>query len=500
VRSFVIERFLERDVRLWYAAALLLVLLRCLPSMYFEQLDFDSDQAVVGLMAKHLVERRHFPLFFYGQHYMLGAQAWIAAPFFAIGGPTIAMLRLPLVLINIVVVFWLMRHLIERGVRAGAAFFATLPLIAPGTVASLLLMATLGASVEPFLVLLLLWSVRRRPALFGALFAIGYLHREFVAFALPALILVYIVERPTLGRSVTVYAGKAVAAFAAVWLAVAALTTRINTLGPAGGEFSPGSLVAQSQLLTMRLAWDGSAYIARLRALLHDTLPNLFAAQPVPSWLVGVKSTLEVGSAAGGAGLMLAMLLATVCILRTPNQPHRDSNGFYLYLATIALATIAAYPLNGGIDPATPGVARYALFSLLLPIAILGACAIRRPHRVVRLAIAATLAVWAGANVYDNLRLIREYVVVPPPNNHRLLADYLVAKRIRYGRADYWDAYVVDFLARERVILAPTHVSRISAYDARVERNAGNAVTVHQQPCDIGARVAVWCIDDPLHR
>ena len=69
----------------------------------FERFDFDSEQAIVGLMAKHVSELRAFPLFFYGQNYMLGVQAWLAAPLFLIGGPTLLMLRLPLVVINAVV-------------------------------------------------------------------------------------------------------------------------------------------------------------------------------------------------------------------------------------------------------------------------------------------------------------------------------------------------------------------------------------------------------------
>jgi len=51
-------------------------------------------------MAKHLSEFRAFPLFFYGQHCMPGVESWIAVPFFWVGGPTVAMLRLPLVIIN----------------------------------------------------------------------------------------------------------------------------------------------------------------------------------------------------------------------------------------------------------------------------------------------------------------------------------------------------------------------------------------------------------------
>ena len=93
-----------------------IVLLRAAVPLCFEQV-FDSDQAIVGLMAKHLSEFRAFPLFFYGQNYMLGVQAWMAAPFFRVGGPTLAMLRAPLLLINVVVAVLLVREVARRGVR-----------------------------------------------------------------------------------------------------------------------------------------------------------------------------------------------------------------------------------------------------------------------------------------------------------------------------------------------------------------------------------------------
>ena len=45
---------------------------------------FDSDQAIFGLMAKHLSELRALPVFMYGQNYILGVEAWMAAPLFAV--------------------------------------------------------------------------------------------------------------------------------------------------------------------------------------------------------------------------------------------------------------------------------------------------------------------------------------------------------------------------------------------------------------------------------
>ena len=85
-------------------------------------------------------------------------------------------------------------------------------------------------------------------------------------------------------------------------------------------------------------------------------------------------------------------------------------------------------------------------------------------------------------------------------DERRALSDYLTTNHIRYARAIYWDAYVVDFLSRERVILTPTDNLRISSYDERVRAHAASAVVLRRAPCSGGTAFASWCIDDPLGR
>ena len=94
----------EPKPRALVVVALLLaaIALRSWFFLAYDESYFDSDQAIVGLMAKHLSEGRAFPLFFYGQEYMLGVESWLMAPVFAVLGPTVFALRLTLVLINAV--------------------------------------------------------------------------------------------------------------------------------------------------------------------------------------------------------------------------------------------------------------------------------------------------------------------------------------------------------------------------------------------------------------
>ena len=76
---------------------------------------FDSDQAIVGLMAKHLTEGRAWPLFFYGQEYMLGVEAWAMAPVFLVLGPTVFALHLTMVLFNVAAALLLLAAAGSRG-------------------------------------------------------------------------------------------------------------------------------------------------------------------------------------------------------------------------------------------------------------------------------------------------------------------------------------------------------------------------------------------------
>jgi hypothetical protein len=53
---------------------------------------FDSDEAIVGLMARHILQGAR-PVFFYGQAYMGSLDAWLVAGVFALFGPSVGAIR-----------------------------------------------------------------------------------------------------------------------------------------------------------------------------------------------------------------------------------------------------------------------------------------------------------------------------------------------------------------------------------------------------------------------
>jgi len=472
--------------------AVAVVALRSLVPAFSER-SFDSDQAVIGLMAKHLSEFSNFPLFFYGQNYMLGVQAWIAVPFFWIGGPTVAMLRLPILLINFAVAAAFIALFSRLGMRPLLALVATLPLIATTPVLSSALVETIGASIEPFAWILILWALRHRPGWWGPIFCIGYLHREFVLFAAPALAATQWRTRDWWSAAGL---GRAAAGFAGVWILVDALKRTVNLDGPPGGDHVSTSLTMEIQQLLTWISLDPRPYLGRTSQVLVEAIPDLLGARPSLLSTYGVLGAGSAGSFVAGAALALALVIVIVRmpVLIRDRESAQSRDAVLLYFALIGLQTIFAYGLNSGIPVGDPPILRYLLFTLLLPVALLAWFFLRERRRAVRAIVVLSVCVWAVGNILDSSRVLRDHLRSPPENPHREIADYLVAQGIGFGRASYWDAYIVTFLAREQVILASTGKVRISAYQTSVER-APTSVVLTRQPCTEGTPVAAWCVE-----
>ncbi|MBI2940684.1 MAG: glycosyltransferase family 39 protein, partial [Chloroflexi bacterium] len=78
------------------------------------RLPLEADEAVVGLMARH-IGRGERPVFYYGQTYMGALEAYLIAPVFALLGPSVATLRLVPIALGLVAA-WL-------AYRVGRAYY-----------------------------------------------------------------------------------------------------------------------------------------------------------------------------------------------------------------------------------------------------------------------------------------------------------------------------------------------------------------------------------------
>ncbi|HEX5414195.1 MAG TPA: glycosyltransferase family 39 protein [Chloroflexota bacterium] len=118
---------LRSERRLFLAAVAGAVLVR-LAFILTSNLPFESDEAIVGLMARHILYAGDRPIFYYGQQYMGPLEAVTAAISFALLGPSLVALRVAPMLWSVVLVGFSAAY--ARRAFGPAAFWFTLAYLA----------------------------------------------------------------------------------------------------------------------------------------------------------------------------------------------------------------------------------------------------------------------------------------------------------------------------------------------------------------------------------
>ena len=126
----------------------------------------DSDEAIVGLMARHIQLRGEHPTFFYGQYYLGPLQAYAAAAFFSVFGSS--QLTLRLVVLPLTLGFLAAMYAIGRAAYGPAVGLLVLAWLALGPPYAVLReLVAVGGHQEMLLfaalLLLSIWTRLRRP-------------------------------------------------------------------------------------------------------------------------------------------------------------------------------------------------------------------------------------------------------------------------------------------------------------------------------------------------
>ena len=477
----------ERSLAIGIAVAL--TLFRSVVFVVYEEAAFDSDQALLGLMAKHLSELRAFPVLTYAHDYMLGIEAWLAAPLFWIAGPSVAMLKLPLLLMNLAIVVLLIIYLErEMNLRPWLGLVASLFFVLPHPGTTTMLLAAIGGNIEPFLAVLLLWTTRNRPLVFGSILALGYLNRQFTAYGLAALLLLEIADGSLFRWAALRVKLVALIAFTAVWETVQLLNRYSSAAGP-GTSFSP--MASSSEGLSQFFCWNPATLPGSLSQLFGEHLGILFGGGESRSLLsFGINSTLEQGSSwlwpVVGGTLLFALVRVGWMTMTRGVRPWQGELRFGVYLLIIGLQAGVIYAMSGCGLELTVGQMRYSLLALFAAVG-LTACYMKvETSRTLKALVIAVVTASALLALVTHANLLDEYVRHTPASRHRVLADYLQSNGIRYGYADFWDADATVFLSQERVILASTTEIFINEYQWLVRAHGDEAVWVLNEPCRSG--------------
>ena len=397
----------------------------------------ESDEAIVGLMARHALEGE-LKVFYWVNYYSGTQEVLLTAGLFALVGPSVAALKLvPVALLGaLALVTWRIGRLTvgEPAARLGAALLWVWPPF-------LVFWSTKARSaygVGPLCGAVVLWMairLRDRPRRLDAAilgFALGcgiWSTQQSLLLGLPALAWL-LARRPGVLR-LTHYAVAGAAVGAAPWLAW-------NATHGLKGVLPVTSVEGQH-----------TTYLGRLGDLFTVVLPEWLGLRLPYSrdWLVWRPLGVALTAAA------LALLLFAITRRTRRTEPLVVAVVLYPF---IYAATSFTFFTD---EP------RYLIF--IAPVlTLLLASALARP------AVAATaLALGVAWTAFYLVRLEDQgrFRYVGQPTNMAPLISLLDRERQDRVFADYWIAYRLDFESGERIIATSTGFVRNQEYDELVK-------------------------------
>ncbi len=408
----------------------------------------DSDEAVVGLMARHILEGE-FPVFYWGQSYGGAAESYLAAGVFAlVGSSTVALRVVPLLLYaGGTVLMWRIGRRIVGEPRAaiGAAIFW----IAPAY---------------------FVWHGAKTHGFYGAVLVLG------LAIM---LIVLRLRENPDskkdlVGLGLMLGLGwwnsaqiVLVAAPALIWLAV-----RVPRSLRHAGLVVPAALIGAAPWLIWNLSneWASlhielprpdNSYLSHLPVFFLYALPAALNLRVPGSheWLLGVlpSALLYVAALCGFAVLVV-------------RRPHR---------LEVLLATAVAFPFLFSLSPwGWYQEPRYLLLLAPIIVLLLVRLLTSRPLQIGGscLALVLTVAILAAMSPEGRSQPSDPGVQVSADLSPLIAA--LHQEDIDAVYANYWIAYRLTFESEETIIAtSPGHV-RYQPYDEIVQRDPGAATVM----------------------
>ncbi len=477
---------------------------------------FNADEAVVGLMARHILQGER-PLFFYGQAYLGSLDAWLIAGAFAVLGQSVIVIRLVqfvLYLGTVATTYLLGLKIYRSQWLAGAA---ALFMVIPSVLVTLYTTATLGGYGEALLLgniilwlsLSLLervpgatgrgpwrWTGRRRWvgwALFGLVSGLGFWTFPItLAYVLPALL-----------------------------YALAMLWRRWRPLAVAGGLFASGFVVGAAPWF-IYTATHGTITLAEMTGQAisgaSSSLPIFAVFQHLFNFLL-FGPTVVWGMRAPWSATFLALPLlpyalaiqiGAIIVVTRRLVALRDaaSPGRWLMAGTMAF-TVAGFIFSPfGADPS----GRYFL-PLAVPVALFSAellqwLRLRRRQKPRRslwrkwfgqlLALGLVAFYWwgnvhAAADFPPGFTTQFDVVAQVDPRPLEALIQFLRANGETRGYTNYWVAYPLAFESQEEILYVarlPYHEdfrytareSRLPAYEAAVAASERVAYITTRHP------------------
>ena len=490
-----------------------------LPFLISGKIPFDSDEAVEGLMARHVLNGE-LPAFFWGQAFKGVPEVYVSAGAFALLGSSVAILK-AVTLVLFAAYVGLNFVLLERIASRWVAAAASLLLIAAPPA---LVFWSLDASAEYVLIMLLgtalllclpesNWQGVESSRLFmiGLIVGVGlWVHQLFIVYLIPLTVLLAVrterwrrrefgaLNRVALGLGViaAIYLVLGIIAFVSDGFAVQIGSISISATAPqkmariALGILSlaamaqlGGTATAEQARNAVRRYWPlaagvligylpvllfsilveptrSPARVANLRQLLNaapDILGNIVPILAGFKIATTERLPLPVVAVIPGAAALAAYLWTSRRTLAV--------NFFALFVVIFPLLFIAsgAYLDTQSYRYFIPWYAGLAVAWASGSYALASTVRLKPGTAHYRSMIAsAIVAAIVGVHVWQQVIWYRK---LQPDTQSLATIECLMRNGIRGGYAEYWTAYKLTFLAQERIVVAPTDgIDRYPAY------------------------------------
>lgn len=458
-------------------------LLRTLPFLAFARFHFDSDQAVFGLMAIDLAHLRAAPLVLYGQSYLLGVIAWLAAPLFAVFGPSVELLKAPFIPINLAYVF-ILYALLRSSARLSrtSACLVTALTALPTTVVASSFMNASGGHVEPLLYVVLLYLLRKKRVALPLVAAFAVVHREYMIAAVVALMVIDLLQLDDIRR------------FARTWLlfgiigaaGVMAMRSAVRHFASNYRQSAPVYELTTNVPESLGWLWTHTSAILGLQ---RTDVHNLGLALP------HLEGSMVFAAALGVLGGLALFTLVEARAWRRRLPPEQGLGAYLVLTSLLAAAAFAGKRLEHD-----PTLLRYLFLLLLLPPGLAAMSLGWSTRKGIRLATGAAAGVLLAANLYSNAQYIQELRTAHLVDVDGEIVASMSDRGLHYGLAPYWTAYKLAFRSGGVMHVASSDVVRIPEYQVDYRTHPRQGFRIGGGPCANGSvrlRNLEICLDEP---
>ena len=468
---------------------------------------FDADEAVEGLMARHVLQGEH-PLFLWGQRYKGVPEVYLSAAVFRAVSPSVVALK-AVTLACFVVFVCLNFRLLERVCSRGVAWIATALLIAGPP--SLVLWSMSGSAeiVMTFIagtVLLLAIEAALKGSPYSiyiaaAAFGFGLWIQQFILYYVVSIAVTAAIVTPGLRATLRQRVRARVPAWIRPILLALAVVAAVYLLLGLIAFFGAGiqthvAGVNVTATHPQKMWWLAGVFLATAAAIVAGCVFRARLLGPSLAFLAGYAPALIGRFGNHGMGAPISRLDATTLRAALPDITHvmlpilfgwRDPLArptVYPALAIVIVVIVAVscwlvwrrtvtpfflvFPLvaaamffvSGSYIDAQSYRYLMPIYATLPVVYAIGVVGLWRANRI------AGAAMFTAAVLIFVAQQVSWYKQLGPDLESQRVLACLDANATHAARAGYWQSYKLTFLAGERIIISPIDgLNRYPAYD-----------------------------------